>query len=98
MRKHLPPLVAFLFLAVCSYGQVDRAGLTGTVKDSSGSLLPNTAVTGLQDGTGLPRVTETSADSPYVIPELPAGVYTVTFIYRRFQPLCCANLGQGVDG
>ena len=97
MRKHLPPLVAFLFLAVCSYGQVDRAGLTGTVKDSSGSSLPHTAVTALQDATGLRRVTETSAEGTYDIPELPVGVYTVTFTHRGFQPLSFENEVQAVE-
>src|SRR5260370_41249191 len=97
MRKHLPHLVAFLFLAVCSYGQVDRAGLTGTVKDSSGSLLPHAAVTALQEATGLRRVTETSADGTFDIPELPVEVYTVTFTHRGFQPLSFENLVQPVE-
>ena len=50
-----------LCLACSSLAQVDRAGLNGTVTDSSGRVLPQTHITAVQDATGLRRETTSSA-------------------------------------
>jgi Carboxypeptidase regulatory-like domain/TonB dependent receptor len=78
---------AILVLACSSAAQVDRAGLTGTVTDSSGRVLPQTHVTAAQISTGLKRVTTSSDTGTYDIPELPVGDYTITFEHEGFKPL-----------
>lgn len=70
-----------------SLAQVDRAGLNGIVSDSSGSVVPQTRVTAVEDATGLKRETVSSSSGEYDIPELPVGVYTVTFEHEGFKPL-----------
>jgi hypothetical protein len=67
--------------------QVDRSGLTGTVTDSSGRLLPQAHVTVVENETGLRRETASDATGNYSIPQLPMGVYTVTFEHQGFKKL-----------
>ena len=74
--------------------QVDRSALNGTVTDPSGRVLPGAEVVAVQDATGLRRTTVSSGGGTYEIPELPVGLYTVTFRHDGFQPLTFANVVQ----
>ena len=76
-----------LCLVYSSVAQVDRAGLSGTVTDSSGRVLPQAKVTAVQISTGLKRETSSSTEGTYDIPELPVGNYTITFEHAGFKPL-----------
>jgi hypothetical protein len=85
MRKLLWVIGGFLLLSANSYGQVDRGSLRGTVMDSSGLVVPGASVSASQDATGLRRTTITSSSGTYAVPELPVGLYTVTFALKGFQ-------------
>jgi hypothetical protein len=74
--------------------QVDRAGLNGTVTDSSGRAVAGVHITALQNDTKLLRGTTSSASGYYDIPELPVGVYTVTFSLEGFQQLAFTDVTQ----
>jgi hypothetical protein len=86
-----------LCLASASSAQVDRAGLSGTVSDPSGRALVQTHITAVHNDTGLRRETTSSALGTYDIPELPVGVYTVTFVHEGFKDLTFENVVQGVE-
>src|SRR4029077_11649130 len=83
-----------LALAGACLAQVDRSALNGTVTDPSGRVLPGAEVVAVQDATGLRRTTVSSGGGTYEIPELPVGLYTVTFRHDGFQPLTFANVVQ----
>ena len=89
-----------LFLILClaswSQAQVDRAGLSGTVADPSGRALAQARVSALQNNTGLRRETTSSPSGTYDIPELPVGVYTVTFSHDGFKELIFVDVVQTV--
>jgi hypothetical protein len=85
-------LSSFLFSSLALYGQVDRGGLAGTVKDSSGLIVPGASIAAVQNETGLRRTTFTTNSGTYDIPELPVGIYTVTFTNKGFQPVDYENL------
>ncbi len=76
------------------FSQVDRAGLNGTVSDSSGRVLPRTHVTAVLNATGLQRETTSSSSGTYGIPEMPVGVYTITFEHEGFKALTFINVQQ----
>jgi len=97
MPKVLRWLCGFLLLAANLYGQVDRGGLTGTVKDSSGLRVPGASVTAIQNATGLKRVAVTSRSGTYDISELPVGIYTVTFTLKGFQTVSFENLEVAME-
>jgi hypothetical protein len=87
-------LGVILLLASWSQAQVDRAGLNGTVADPSGRALPQTRITAVQNSTGLRRETVSSPSGAYDIPELPVGVYTVTFAHEGFRALTFFDVVQ----
>jgi hypothetical protein len=87
-------------MAVClvptTYAQVDRAGLNGTVTDMNGKALSGVQITALQTATGLHRETLTSATGTYDIPELPVGVYRITYSEAGFREKVIEGLEQTV--
>ncbi len=93
---YLCGIAALLFscLPIPGFTQVDRAGLNGTVTDSSGRVLPQTHVTAVEDATGLRRETVSDASGSYSIPELPVGIYTVTFEHQGFTKLEFVDVEQ----
>ena len=87
-----------LFIGTCVLrplsAQVDRAGLKGTVSDASGRLIPAVIVVVVRNDSGLRRETVGSSDGSYDIPELPVGIYTVTFTANGFEVLRFENVVQ----
>jgi Carboxypeptidase regulatory-like domain/TonB dependent receptor len=65
--------------------QQTLGGITGTVADSSGSVLPDTAVTIVGDQTKLTRTLKTNGNGAYDFVNLPIGTYTVTVAHEGFQ-------------
>jgi len=94
--RRLSSLFAMSLFCFASPGfaQVDRAGLNGTVTDSSGRVLPQTHITALLNATGLRRETTSSSSGTYDVPELPVGVYTITFEHEGFKALTFVNVQQ----
>jgi hypothetical protein len=75
-------------------GQIDRAELSGTVRDSTGRRIPSARITAIQIATGLLCETVFSSNGLYDIPELPVGLYRVTCSAPGFQALVFENLEQ----
>src|SRR6266567_4984595 len=61
------------------------AGLTGTVTDPSGSVIPNATVTATNAETNQTRTTTTGADGVYKFSLLPPGNYNVKFNVSGFK-------------
>src|SRR6266567_7758522 len=78
-------LVFVLLAAVSLSAQTFRGTILGTVTDPSGAVIAGAKVTVKNTGTGLERVSQTSADGSYSLPELPIGSYTVTVVQQGFQ-------------
>lgn len=68
-------------------GQVDRGALSGTVTGSAGRMLPQRHITVTLGSNRLKREATSHADGSYDIPELPVGVYTVTFEHSSFKSI-----------
>ena len=79
MRREIAPAFLLLFLVSrFSFPQVlDRAELTGTVRDETGGSLPGVTITLTQNETGLTRVAVTDALGRYRAPLLPVGPYSI---------------------
>jgi hypothetical protein len=84
-------LVAFLaassLLAFSPNAQAQKTlgGITGTVSDKTGSVLPDTEVTIVGDQTQLTRIRKTNANGSYDFVNLPIGTYSLTFIHAGFE-------------
>src|ERR1700730_11966383 len=65
--------------------QQTLGGITGTVADKTGSVLPETVVTIVGDQTKLTRTQKTNTNGRYDFVNLPIGTYTLTFTHDGFQ-------------
>ena len=78
-------LAAVLQFSLCALAQQTLGGITGTVTDKSGSVLPDTTVTIVGDQTKLTRTQKTNGDGAYDFVNLPIGTYTLTVCHDGFQ-------------
>jgi len=68
----------------CSHAQT-LGGITGTVTDKTGSVLPDTTVTIVGDQTKLTRTQKANTNGSYDFVNLPIGTYTLTFTHEGFE-------------
>lgn len=69
-----------------AFAQVGGTGsIQGTVMDSSRAVVTGATVTATNDATGVQITRQTTAAGTFVLPLLPAGVYTVTVKANGFQ-------------
>lgn len=87
LSQVFPILLALALLAGFSMarGQVVRSSITGRATDSTGAALPGVNVTVTNQQTGVEAHTVTDATGNYTVPELDAGVYSVTASKTGFQ-------------
>ncbi len=85
---------ALLSLPGISLAQVDRSALSGIVTDGSGRLLPQTHIAAVQNETQFRRETTSDSVGNYDIPELPVGVYTITFAHPGFRTVKFIDVQQ----
>jgi hypothetical protein len=61
-------------------------GITGTVTDPQGNVIPGVEITAVSQGTSLKRTATTSSEGSYALVNLPIGTYTLTFTRDGFSP------------
>ena len=84
--RHLVCLISFLgFLLPPAHAQQILGSITGTVEDASGAAVPNATVTAINIATNLVVTEHTAGNGTYVISNLPAGTYKLTFTKEGFQ-------------
>ena len=88
--------VLCMFGSVPGWAQLDGTGLTGTVTDATGRVIPEVQVVAVQDATGLRRETISSGQGTYEISELPVGIYTVSFVRKGFESLRFESVVQSL--
>src|SRR5580704_15876365 len=75
----------FLFTAAVTLGQVSTGTISGTVKDSSGAVLPGAKVVVQNEDTGISRTLDADENGHYSVPSLNPGSYRVTGTRDGFQ-------------
>src|SRR5262249_19958600 len=63
--------------AVSLFGQLPTSTILGSVRDSSGAIIPGVTITVRNTGTSLVRSTVSNEDGSYRFPALPVGSYEV---------------------
>jgi carboxypeptidase family protein len=74
-----------LVLSFPVQAQQTLGGITGTVSDASGGILPNTTVSIVNEQTKLSRTQSTNSGGIYDFVNLPIGSYTLTFTHEGFE-------------
>ena len=82
-------LALALFITLVSAGsiaaQTFRGSVLGSVTDTSGAAIVGATVTVHNVDTGVDRITDTTGDGGYLMPELPVGTYDITVELKGFQ-------------
>src|SRR5499427_6532423 len=79
MRKRLVGFAALVCcLAWSTAASAQNAQITGTVKDSSGGIIPGATITARNGETGLTRVAVTDNNGDFRLPSLTPGRYSVS--------------------
>ena len=77
LRKYLGwTLFVFSLGCTTAWGQA-TAQINGTVKDTSGALIPGVEVAATQTQTGIRRTAVTNERGDYILPNLPVGPYKI---------------------
>jgi hypothetical protein len=90
----LVAFTGFAFSTGAAMAQVDRAALNGTITDPTAKVIAGVHVAAEMPETGLRRETISSASGTYDIPELPVGVYSITFDHPGFKTLKFVDVSQ----
>jgi hypothetical protein len=72
-------------LPAATIGQTSRGGISGTVEDKSGAVVPDATVEIEQRGTGLKLSVTTTNAGVFSFTDLPVGFYTVTVSHSGLQ-------------
>ncbi|MDR3737559.1 MAG: TonB-dependent receptor [Terracidiphilus sp.] len=75
---------AFALCGSLLVAQQTLGGITGTVTDPSGSVIPNASVTLTSESTAFTRTATTSGSGVYAFVNLPIGAYTLTYVAAGF--------------
>jgi len=81
----LVAVIAFLTWVSKWQSQEVNATVVGTVKDSSGGVVPNATVTVTSVTTGVGHTTATNPTGNYTVGELNPGEYTISAEYKGFR-------------
>jgi hypothetical protein len=92
-------ILAFLCFISFSFRLVagQCGSISGTVRDTSGGVIPDAIVTVRSVQTGIPRTVKTNRDGFYAFSNLPVGRYEVTIRQPGFAPFREINLAIGVN-
>ena len=101
---HIPCLLLVLLIfAPAAFGQTqsNAADIQGTVKDSTGAVVPNATVTVRNAGTNFSRTATTNDEGFYRIINVPPGDYEVTVEAANFKkavlPKVTVTVGQAAE-
>ena len=86
LRALLPGLAVLLVCTDAAVAQVgSTAQITGTVRDTSGAVLPGVDVTATQTDTGFRRAAVTESNGLFVLSNLPIGPYRLEAMLSGFR-------------
>jgi len=84
-RKSFYVLASLLLTATASWAQVDRATLTGVVRDPQNAVVPSATIKLTHVATGVQATTTSTADGAYIVVNLAPGEYVVEASATGFQ-------------
>ena len=85
--------IVLLVLVIPAMAQLTgRGGITGTVTDSSGAVIPGATVTATNNATKITTTTTTTGAGSYDFVNLDAGIYSVTTTAKGFERLLQENI------
>ena len=77
-------LLLFSIFSVRAFGQADTGTIAGTVRDSSGGVVPDALVSAKNTATSAERTAQTDSTGGYTIPGLAPGTYDISISKTNF--------------
>jgi hypothetical protein len=93
----LGAVLALLAMAGTAGAQTATGQITGTVRDTTGAVVPGATVTVHSDLTGMTRTATTNQNGAYSFPLLPVGTYSVSAELAGFSVAKQAGIRLQVD-
>jgi len=93
----LPCMFALAARLVPAAAQTVTGTILGTVRDSTGAVVPRSLVTLQETSTGLSRTAPTNESGDYTSPLLATGTYTIRVEATGFKPTLITNVRLDVD-
>jgi hypothetical protein len=78
-------VLAIALFCVPVWGQDSRGSITGEVRDSSNSVIPNVKIVATNTATNVQSATVTNETGSYTLPFLPPGTYSVSAELQGFK-------------
>src|SRR5690348_9626955 len=99
LTKLRPAAVAAMLLSSCvlAVAQVDTGAILGTVKDTSGAVVPGTTITLTSEDTGLVQTTTSGSSGEYTFSPVKIGHYSVAGEFKGFQRVQHTNVTVDVQ-
>ena len=88
--------VCIVGLASVGFAQTDRGSITGTITDSTGGVVPNAPVEVNNQATGALYRGGASTTGNFVVPNLPAGQYSLSVTVTGFKKFVRENIQVAV--
>jgi hypothetical protein len=90
-------IAAIALSTTLTLAQQTLGGMTGSVSDASGGVIPNATVIVINEQTSLTRTIKTNAEGEYNFVNLPIGTYTLTFTADGFDIQKSAHISVQAD-
>jgi hypothetical protein len=78
-------IAALFIVATASFAQVDTGAILGTIRDSSGGLIPGAKVTLTNSDTGLVLTATSASSGEYTFSPVKIGHYSITAEFKGFE-------------
>jgi carboxypeptidase family protein len=98
MTRGVSLCLALIAIAAPAAAQTVSGEIRGTVRDSSGGVIPGVSVTATNTQTGLTRTDTTNGEGAYVLPSLPIGRYKVAAELQGFKKVEKTGFELVADG
>ncbi len=95
MKQSIVLLFLFTLLSISTFAQVDRATVSGTVKDATGALVSGAKVTITSARTGFVRDVVANNNGYFTLPALPIGTYNLKVTQQGFATANVDNIILG---
>lgn len=86
-----------LFISVATWGQGGHGGISGTVSDTSGAVVPDANVALRETKTGIIQNVLTTKSGVYSFVSVPSGMYELTVAHNGFRTSVQKNIHVTVD-
>src|SRR6476660_463971 len=96
ISRTLISLSLLLVFATAAFAQSNTGSITGVVTDQNGAVVPNAAVTVINQGTNEKRAAQTDGEGRYEVPALANGSYSVEAAATGFKTTSVKDLRLAV--